>query len=115
MNGKVFDMPAAKDGKAASVPVCSDVEFTQLDAGKTFTYTVSELGDAGNGYTFDTAVRTVTISVSDDPATAMLTATTTVSGGPNAATYTYKTGESQPPMRQRFRSRTAIPLREALM
>lgn len=94
MNGKVFDMPAAKDGKAASVPVCSDVEFTQFDAGKTFTYTVSELGDAGNGYTFDTAVRTVTISVSDDPATATLTATTTVSGGPDAATYTYKTGES---------------------
>ena len=94
MNGKVFDMPAAKDGKAASVPVCSDVEFTQFDAGKTFTYTVSELGDAGNGYTFDTAVRTVTISVSDDPATATLTATTTVSGGPDAATYTYKTGDS---------------------
>lgn len=94
MDGKVFDMPAAKDGKAASVPVCSDVEFTQLDAGKTFTYTVSELGDAGNGYTFDTAVRTVTISVSDDPATATLTATTTVSGGPDAATYTYKTGDS---------------------
>lgn len=94
MNGKVFDMPAAKDGKAASVPVCSDVEFTQLDAGKTFTYTVSELGKAGNGYTFDTAVRTVTISVSDDPATATLTATTTVSGGPDAATYTYKTGDS---------------------
>lgn len=94
MNGKVFDMPAAKDGKAASVPVCSDVEFTQLDAGKTFTYTVSELGDASNGYTFDTAVRTVTISVSDDPATATLTATTTVSGGSDAATYTYKTGDS---------------------
>lgn len=94
MNGKVFDMPAAKDGKAASVPVCSDAEFTQLDAGKTFTYTVSELGDAGNGYTFDKAVRTVTISVSDDPATATLTATTTVSGGPDAATYTYKTGDS---------------------
>ena len=94
MNGKVFDMPAAKDGKAASVPVCSDVEFTQLDAGKTFTYTVSELGDAGNGYTFDKAVRTVTISVSDDPAAATLTATTTVSGGPDAATYTYKTGDS---------------------
>lgn len=94
MNGKVFDMPAAKDGKAASVPVCSDVEFTQFDAGKTFTYTVSELGDAGNGYTFDTAARTVTISVSDDPATATLTATTTVSGGPDAATYTYKTGDS---------------------
>lgn len=94
MNGKVFDMPAAKDGKAASVPVCSDVEFTQLDAGKTFTYTVSELGDAGNGYTFDTAVRTVTISVSDDPAAATLTATTTVSGGSDAATYTYKTGDS---------------------
>ena len=94
VSGKVFDMPAAKDGKAASVPVCSDVEFTQFDAGKTFTYTVSELGDAGNGYTFDTAVRTVTISVSDDPATAKLTATTMVSGGPDAPTYTYKTGDS---------------------
>lgn len=94
MNGKEFDMPAAKDGKAASVPVCSDVEFTQLDAGKTFTYTVSELGDAGNGYTFDTAARTVTISVSDDPAAATLTATTTVSTTVDAATYTYKTGES---------------------
>ena len=94
MNGKVFDMPAAKDGEAASVPVCSDVEFTQLDAGKTFTYTVSELGNASNGYTFDTAVRTVTISVSDDPATATLTATTTVSTTVDAATYTYKTGES---------------------
>ena len=94
MNGKVFDMPAAKDGKAASVPVCSDVEFTQLDAGKTFTYTVFELGDAGNGYTFDKVDRTVTISVSDGPATATLTATTTVSGGPDAATYTYKTGDS---------------------
>ena len=94
MNGKVFDMPAAKDGKAASVPVCSDVEFTQFDAGKTFTYTVSELGDAGNGYTFDKVDRTVTISVSDDPATATLTATTTVSTTVDAATYTYKTGES---------------------
>lgn len=94
IGGKVFDMPAAKDGKAASVPVCSDVEFTQLDAGKTFTYAVRELGDAGNGYTFDKVDRTVTISVSDDPATATLTATTTVSGGPDAATYTYKTGDS---------------------
>lgn len=94
MNGKVFDMPAAKDGKAASVPVCGDVEFTQLDVGKTFTYTVSELGKAGGGYIFDTAVRTVTISVSDDPATATLTATTTVSTTVDAATYTYKTGES---------------------
>lgn len=94
MSGKVFDMPAAKDGKAASVPVCSDVEFTQLDADKTFTYAVSELGDAGNGYTFDTAVRTVAIAVSDDPATATLMATTTVSTTVDAATYTYKTGES---------------------
>ena len=94
MDGKEFDMPAAKDGKAASVPVCSDVEFTQLDAGKTFTYTVSELGKTGGGYIFDTAVRTVTISVSDDPATATLTATTTVSTTVDTATYTYKTGES---------------------
>ena len=76
------------------MPVCNDVGFTQLDAGKTFTYTVSELGKAGGGYIFDTAVRTVTISVSDDPATATLTATTTVSTTVDDATYTYKTGES---------------------
>ena len=94
MSGKVLNMPAALDGNAASVPVCSDVEFTQLDAGKTFACTVSELGEASNGYAYDKAVRTVTISVSDDPATATLTATTTVSGGPDAATYTYKTGDS---------------------
>lgn len=94
VSGKVFDMPAALDGNAASALVCGDVEFTQLDAGKTFTYAVSELGKASGGYAFDTAVRTVTISVSDDPATATLTATTTVSGGPDAATYTYKTGDS---------------------
>lgn len=94
VSGKVFDMPAALDGNAASALVCGDVEFTQLDAGKTFTYTVSELGEASGGYAFDTAVRTVMISVSDDPATATLTATTTVSGGPDAATYTYKTGDS---------------------
>ena len=92
--GKVFNMPAAKDGETASVPVCSDMKFTQIDAGKTFAYTVSELGDGGNGYTFDKAGRTVTISVSNDPATATLTATTTVSGGPDAATYVYKTGDS---------------------
>lgn len=94
VSGKVFDMPAALDGNAASALVCSDVEFTQLDADKTFTYAVSELGDAGNGYAFDKAVRTVTISVSDDPATATLTATTTVSVGFDTTTYTYKTGES---------------------
>ena len=93
MDGKVFDMPAAKDGEAASVPVCSDVEFTQLDADKTFTYTVSELGDEGNGYTFDKADRTVTISVSNDSASATLTATTTVSCDPDTVTYVYKTGE----------------------
>ena len=94
LGGKVFNIPAAKDGETASVPVCSDVKFTQLDVGKTFTYAVSELGTAGSGYTFDKVGRTVTISVSDDPATATLTATTTVSGGPDAATYVYKTGDS---------------------
>ena len=95
VGGKVFDMPADLDGNAASVPVCSDAEFTQLDAGKTFAYTVSELGEASNGYAYDKAVRTVTISVSDDLATATLTATTTVSDGSDVATYTYKTGDSQ--------------------
>lgn len=57
------------------------VKFTQADAGKTFKYTVAEKNDGQPGYTYDDAVRTVTIAIADDTA-GTLTATTTVSGGP---------------------------------
>ena len=71
-----------------------EVKFTQADAGKTFKYTVAEKNDGNPGYTYDDAVRTVTIAVSDDGA-GTLTATTTVSGGSDVPLTTeYKTGAS---------------------
>ncbi len=94
MEGKAFDMPAAFDGEAASALVANDVTFTQLDVGCEFKYTVSELGESGNGYAYDKAVRTVAIAVADDPDNAALTATTTVAGGPEGTkTFVYKTGD----------------------
>lgn len=88
--------PAAGDGETVAINLLGgrDVTFTQADAGKMFTYTVSEDGSAPSGYTYDTAARTVTIAVADDGA-GKLTATTTVSGGPEGTkTYTYVTGET---------------------
>lgn len=72
-----------------------EVKFTQADAGKTFTYTVAEKNDDKPGYTYDDAVRTVTIAVADDGA-GTLTATTTVSGGPEGThTTVHKSGENK--------------------
>ena len=90
--GKEVAMPAAADGvQVAKSVVDGAVTFTQKDAGKTYTYTVAELGESGNGYTYDKAVRTVAITVVDNPAAAALTATTVVTGGPEGTqefTYT---------------------------
>ena len=55
-----------------------DVEFTDADAGKTYSFTVTETKLGGEGYTNDTAPRTVTIAPSYDAATGKLTVTTTV-------------------------------------
>lgn len=72
-----------------------EVIFTQADAGKTFTYTVAEKNDGQPGYTYDDAVRTVTIAIADDTA-GTLTATTTVSGGPEGTHETvHKSGENK--------------------
>lgn len=70
-----------------------DVEFSQDDAGKTYSYVVSETtgGNADEGYTNDTAEYTVTIATEHDPATAALTVTTTVSDGTNDKEYVYTT------------------------
>ncbi len=91
-----FKSPAAADGETAFIDVLAgkDVQFTQADAGKTYTYTIAEVNDGAAGYTYDTDTRTVTITTSDDPATAKLTVTTKVVGGPDGdKTFTYKTGE----------------------
>lgn len=91
-----FMTPAAADGATVSIDVLGgrDVTFTQADAGKTYSYTVSEKNGGVSGYTYDTAERTVTIAVTDDSA-GKLTATTTVTGGAmGSKTYTYATGET---------------------
>lgn len=91
-----FMTPAAADGATVSIDVLGgrDVTFTQADAGKTYSYTVSEKNGGASGYTYDTAERTVSIAVTDDSA-GKLTATTTVTGGAmGSKTYAYATGET---------------------
>ena len=89
-----FKSPATAEGTVGLIDILAghEVKFTQADAGKTFTYTVAEKNDHQPGYTYDEAVRTVTIAFADDTA-GTLTATTTVSGGPEGTLPTeYKTG-----------------------
>ena len=89
-----FKSPATAEGTVGLIDILAghEVKFTQADAGKTFTYTVAEENDRQPGYTYDDAVRTVTIAIADDTA-GTLTATTTVSGGPEGTLPTeYKTG-----------------------
>ncbi len=89
-----FKSPAAAEATVGLIDILSghEVKFTQADAGKTFTYTVAEKNDGQPGYTYDDAVRTVTIAIADDTA-GTLTATTTVSGGSEGTLVTeYKTG-----------------------
>lgn len=89
-----FESPATIEGTVGQIDILAghEAKFTQVDAGKTFTYTVAEKNDGQPGYTYDDAVRTVTIAIADDTA-GTLTATTTVSGGSEGTLVTeYKTG-----------------------
>lgn len=78
-----YAVAAADDGKADLVDLIggaakSDVKLTDADAGKTYSFTVTETKLGGEGYTNDTAPRTVTIAPGYDAATGKLTVTTTV-------------------------------------
>lgn len=89
-----FKSPATAEGTVGLIDILAghEVKFTQADAGMTFKYTVAEKNDGQPGYTYDDAVRTVTIAIADDTA-GTLTATTTVSGGSEGTLVTeYKTG-----------------------
>lgn len=90
-----FESPATIEGTVGLIDILAghEVKFTQADAGKTFKYTVAEKNDGQPGYTYDEAVRTVTIAIADDGA-GTLTATTTVTGNPDKGTLVteYKTG-----------------------
>lgn len=78
-----YAVAAADDGEADLVDLVggaaeSDVKFTDADAGKTYSFTVTETKLGGEGYTNDTAPRTVAIAPGYDAATGKLTVTTTV-------------------------------------
>ena len=78
-----YAVAAADDGKADLVDLIGgatkgNVKFTDADAGKTYRFTVAETKLGGEGYTNDTAPRTVTIAPAYDTATGKLTVTTTV-------------------------------------
>lgn len=93
----VYKSPATAEATVGLIDILAghEVKFTQADAGKTFTYTVAEKNDGQPGYTYDDAVRTVTIAIADDGA-GTLTATTTVSGGPNGTPVAvHKSGENK--------------------
>lgn len=93
----VYKSPAATEGTVGLIDILAgkEVKFKQADAGKTFKYTVAETNDHKPGYTYDDAVRTVTIAVTDDGA-GTITATTTVSGGPEGTHETiHKSGENK--------------------
>ena len=94
--GREVPMPAAEDGaQVMKSALIGDVVLTQRDAGKTYSYKVAEQGTAPSGYTYDTAERTVTITVEGDPANGTLKATTVVSGGPNGdKTFVYESGKT---------------------
>lgn len=92
-----FKSPEAAEATVGLIDILAghEVKFTQADAGKTFKYTVAEKNDDQPGYTYDDAVRTVTIAIADDTA-GTLTATTTVSGGPEGTHETvHKSGENK--------------------
>lgn len=92
-----FKSPEAAEATVGLIDILAghEVKFTQADAGKTFKYTVAEKNDDQPGYTYDDAVRTVTIAIADDTA-GTLTATTAVSGGPEGTHETvHKSGENK--------------------
>ncbi len=97
-DGAVISMPAANDGEqVVKSALSSQAVFDQGDAGETYVYTVVEQGTAPNGYTYDTAQRTVTITVEGDAAQGTLKATTVVSGGPEGSkTYVYSSDAAGP-------------------
>lgn len=89
-----YKVTAANSGSASRIDLLAGkVAFTQDDAGKTYVYKINETTAGGEGYTNDTAERTVTISVVDN-GDATLTVTTTVSGGTEGEkAFSYTTGQ----------------------
>ncbi|MFR6612858.1 MAG: Spy0128 family protein [Collinsella sp.] len=78
-----YAVSAAGDGETDLIDLIGgaakgDVTFTDADAGKTYSFTVTETKLGGEGYVNDAEPRTVAIAPAYDAATGELTVTTTV-------------------------------------
>ena len=91
LEGAEIAMPAAADGAQAVKSALGEqhVVLRQSDVGKTYTYKVTEVQAAADGYTYDTTEYTVTVAVWDNPEKAALTVTTEVAGPKGIKTYVY--------------------------
>ena len=91
LEGAEIAMPAAADGAQAVKSALGEqhVVLRQSDVGKTYTYKVTEVQAAADGYTYDTTEYTVTVMAWDDPQKAALTVTTEVAGPEGIKTYVY--------------------------
>lgn len=93
-----FDNVAGEDGVRVEMTSPAPLKFTQADVGKSFVFTVSELGADGNpgtggkkdGYTYSDAVYTIELSVVDN-LNGTLTLTTKVTDKDNKTTTTEST------------------------
>lgn len=84
-----YGSPWLTEGTAATVAATKDeVVFTQADAGKTWSYTVTE-NDPGAGFTCDCATWNISVSVAYDSTVGRLSVTTTATGGDASQTWTY--------------------------
>lgn len=91
LEGAEIAMPAAADGAQAVKSALDEqhVVLRQSDVGKTYTYKVTEVQVAADGYTYDTTEYTVTVMAWDNPEKAALTVTTEVAGPKGIKTYVY--------------------------
>ena len=93
-----FGNVAGKDGVRVEMKSPAPIKFTQADAGKSFVFTVSEMGTDGepgtggkkDGYTYSDAVYTIELSVADN-LDGTLTLTTKVTDKDNKTTTTEST------------------------
>ena len=95
--GQTLAAPAAAAGEAsAEVDVLAghDLTFTQADAGKTYSYRLTEVtpDEAPAGYTYDADSRHITIAVTDN-ADGTITAKTTVTGGKEDQSAEFTSGQ----------------------
>lgn len=92
--GIKFYNTEAGDGEKATIFSLGDAfDFSTADDGKTYTYEVSEKDSKENGYTYDTDVRTIKITVADKH-NGKLEVTTVITGDGEDEIYTYVTGET---------------------